>query len=102
MDSLAVWDVDDPAWWHRHQAKSDWARAQGIPVDYTYRLEFYLVDAPFARVFAYHLNGDGKKHWTHGHDPQTCGPDHDCGACKEPPYDMPLSALPPRELCGQP
>lgn len=98
--ALAVWDVREPDWWTGWRAKSDWARAQGIPVDDTHRIEFYLIDAPFARVFTYARDGQGRKHWNEHH---TCrdSADHDhsrCDVARQPPYDLPLDALPPREL----
>ena len=100
MTPHAVWDVHDPAWWPGHEAKSQWLRDHRVPVDHTYRVEFYLIDMPFARVFSYHVNEDGRHHWDHGHNPQGCGPGHLCGVCRHPPSDVPLSELPPGVLCG--
>ena len=90
-EPLAAWDARDPQWPRRRQEKSNWLREHGVPVNHAYRTEFYLVDAPFVRVFTYHLNEDGRPHWDEAHNctrrPAT-----------EPPFDMPLSELPPREL----
>lgn len=100
MEPLAVWDVRETGWWPGREVKSEWARRHGVPVDVTYRLEFYLADAPFARVFSYHLNEEGRRHLGPQHNPHR---DHDHSACKPatvPPFDLPLTELPPRELCG--
>ncbi len=95
-----MWDVHDNAWWHGYRAKSDWARSHGVPVDDTYRLEFYLVDAPFVKVFAYDVNEDGKRHWAGQHNPNECHDHTCCDVARRPPYDLPLNELPPRELLG--
>lgn len=98
IQPVGVWDVKDAEWQTRRALKSDWLREHGIPVNQAYRAEFYWNDPPFVRIFCFHLDEDGRKHWDHGHDPQTCKLDHACGACTEPPHDVPLSELPPREL----
>lgn len=96
-EPVAVWDASDPRWPDRREAKVQWLRKQGLPVDQMFRAEFLLIDAPCARIFCYHLNEDGRRHLDHHHSQ---GP-HDHSACKaaaEPPRIVPLSALPPREL----
>ncbi len=82
-EPLAVWDARR-APVRKITAWSEWAREHGIPVDDTYRIEFYLVDAPFARVFRYAVNADGR-----------CFKDPATGeAAEEPPVDVILSELP--------
>ncbi len=94
----AVWDCRDPDWPRDWQAKSDWLREHGLSGNKAYRIEFYLIDGPVARIFCYAIDGDGKVHWTHGHDPDR---PHDHGTCdvaREDPCDVLLDELPPPEL----
>ena len=99
---LAVWDVREKPWWKLRPDKTAWLQAHELPADEMYRAEFYLLDAPFARVFCYHRNEQGRRHWNDAHDP--CQPhDHDaCAVAVEEPRDMILCELPPPELLGQP
>jgi hypothetical protein len=94
---LAVWDVREDRWWLDRKFKSDWLHEAGLPRDVMYRIEFWLLDAPFARIFCFALDDDGRKHWAPGH---IRGPhNHDsCHPAFKKPRDVPLDALPPREL----
>lgn len=102
MQPLAVWDVREDQWRHRHEEKSEWLRDHGFDVLAMYRAEFYLVDAPFIRVFTYHVNEQGRRHWNECHPiPPPLGHDHSgCGPAVNPPYDQPVWELPPPELLG--
>ena len=94
----ASWDARESAWLHRRQEKEDWLDAQGLLGNQMYRIEFFLdPDWPRARIYCYHLDEDGRRHWNPEHVP---GPhDHSiCGPMVEPPRIVPLAALPPREL----
>lgn len=100
---VAVWDVREKSWlsWSRPE-RSAWLRDHRLPADDMYRAEFYLIDAPFARVFCYHRNEQGNRHWNDAHDPYRV---HDHGACEPatvPPCDVLLDELPPPELLGGP
>lgn len=100
---LAVWDVREASWWPLQEERCGWLRAAGLTPLKLYRIEFWLTDAPFARVWAYALSEQGKPAWNEQHmryiaDP---GKPHDhsgCDAAREPPRDVPLDALPPEEL----
>jgi hypothetical protein len=98
LEPIAVWDAREPAWRRNRQAKVDWLKEHGLPVNTMHRAEFYLIDAPCARIFCYALNEAGKRHWAPGHDPRQPH-DHDrCGAAEEEPRMVPLDELPPLEL----
>jgi len=57
---LAVWDVNGGFHkWEHYREAYEWAQGHWPGADDTYRVEFYLVDAPFARVFRYLDNADG-------------------------------------------
>ena len=99
MEPLAVWDAREPDWLNGREAKTQWLKKQGLPVNKMYRAEFLLTDAPCVRIFCYALDDRGLRHWAQGHvwTPH----DHDaCGAAREEPRIVPLSDLPPRELLG--
>jgi hypothetical protein len=89
---LAVWDTRDHGFWERERRwwreVVDWAQVHIPEADRTYRAEFYLVDAPFARVFRYRDNSEGRRYL----DPATGEP-----AVEEPAVVV-LSELPPRHL----
>lgn len=85
---LAVWDVHNRSWAHNWRPVMEYLESQGIPVDDTYRVEVYLLDMPFARVFTYAENERG---WRYV-DPATGD------AAVNDPYDVLLTALPPDGL----
>ena len=94
---LAVWDVREDPWWDKYYARRDWLKAAGLPARKMYRVEFFLFDAPFARIFCYALNKEGCRHWAPGH--AQAPHDHDaCSPVYEAPCDVLLEDLPPREL----
>lgn len=102
MKPIAVWDCRekpiwewDPGLWG---ARAHWLFSHGLPARQIYRVEFYLIDGPTARYYAYHLNDAGDRHWETRHDPATCTHDHTCGPCVLPPADAALPALPPDDL----
>lgn len=99
---LAIWDVRDPGWGALDGAAAAWAKAHGIPVNDTYRVEFYEPDRPFARVFTYAVNERGHRYLNPAqHDPQR---EHDhslCDPARVPPFDVPLTELPPRRLLSR-
>lgn len=96
-NALAVWDVSDEDWWtEQRTARARWAEDHGLPVNETYRIEFYVLDAPVARIFGYARNDAGKVYMNCAQD----GPHShaDCHVATAPPHDVLLSELPPREL----
>lgn len=95
--TVAVWDVSDPRWPNRHEAKSRWLRKQELPADQMYRVEFFDDGMPRARIFCYALNKDGQR-YLNGHDPHRAHDHGKCAVATEPPRVVPLTRLPPREL----
>jgi hypothetical protein len=85
--ALAVWDVNDRGYTDICIPVMEFLMSQGIPVHDTYRVEVYLLDAPFARVFTYAQDDQGR-YFDEGTD----------GAAVNDPYDVPLTALPPDSL----
>jgi len=97
-EPVAVWDVRDDAWRRDREAKTGWLKGHSLPAGQMYRAEFYLLDAPFARIFCYALNDEGRVHLNRHHVP---GEPHDhslCEIAREEPRDVLLSELPPPEL----
>lgn len=98
MEPRLVWDVREPGWFTPQRAqKTAWLEARGLPVDDLYRIEFYLEDTPVARLYCYHRDDLGRKHWGGSHVPG----DHDHAACdvaRMDPYDVPLRDLPDTSL----
>jgi|SRR5712692_10047495 len=68
---LAVWDVNGGFhdWPHRREAY-EWAKAHGLDPENAIRIEFYLIDAPFARADRY-KTGAGGLHCFAGGEPVT-------------------------------
>jgi hypothetical protein len=96
---VATWDASEPGWFDGpHEARSAWLKANGLG-GMLYRIEFFgrPGDAPMARIFCYHLNAHGHRHWTESHVP---GPhDHSqCDAARVPPQVVRLAVLPPEDL----
>jgi hypothetical protein len=87
-EPMTVWDGRECAYDRIREPAMEWLTAQGIPVDPAYRVEFFLVDSPFARVFTYAEDEQGRRYM----DPATDDP-----AVNEP-YVKVLSELPPAEL----
>ena len=86
---LTVYDVHEPGWQNlptrARDRVNDWARSEGLNPEDIYRLETYLVDCPFVRVFAFARDADGNKFVAEdGTSPATL-----------PPQDVPVSSPPP-------
>ncbi len=89
---LFAWDSSDKSnafhgWEHWREA-SLWADDHGLPSRNAYRIEFFRLDAPFARYFAY----------AHGEDGRVLANDRNDGPVKAPPADKILDELPPAHL----
>jgi hypothetical protein len=89
---VAVWDAKDRPenWTDGHTQQMAWwmqTCMTGYARD-AYRVEFYMLDAPFAIVHTFRCNGDGQRYA----DPAADGP-----AVNEPVTVM-LSELPPGHL----
>jgi hypothetical protein len=93
---LTVWDVRSDPWWDRYRERQRWLDEHGLPAWKMYRVEFWLVDAPFALIFCYALNETGFPRRI----PCPGGPhDHPgCGLAREEPRTVPLADFPPRDL----
>jgi hypothetical protein len=90
---LGVWDTRDRSshWWQpsRHEA-SQWAVNHIRDANSAYRVEFRLLDAPYAIVWRYTRNEQGRCF----NDPVT-----DEVACDAPVVQL-LDELPPAHLLG--
>lgn len=97
LEPVAVWDARDPLNSQpdvpRWLESAEWAKAHIPRVNDTYRVEFYLLDTPFAVVHRFAVNAEGLK-YAIGHlarldnrEPAT-----------EPPVIVPLAELPPEHL----
>jgi hypothetical protein len=85
---LAVWDTRGGFHeWEHYREAYEWAQARISGAEDTYRVEFYLVDAPFAKAFRYLDNAEGRRYI----DPATGEP-----AMAE--VTIMLSDLPPEHL----
>jgi hypothetical protein len=88
-EPLGVWDVSHIAKWQSWMAEAnDWAQRHIQDANATYRVEFFLVDAPFAVVWRYERNEHGRRY----RDEVTSEP-----ARAEPVVQM-LGELPPAHL----
>ncbi|MEV4246985.1 hypothetical protein AB0J63_26675 [Streptosporangium canum] len=90
LKPLVVFDSADNTYWNRASADAawydsllGWVRQHGIDPPNTYRLEVYLLDCPFARVYEFDLDKDGRKY--------VAGSDY----ARREPRDVLLSSLPP-------
>lgn len=87
----AVYDARDHSWWGLPEPDRDrfveWLTGQGYEYNgkTVRRVEVYEGDSPTARVFAFRLDEQGRKHI----DPETGD------VAMEPPHDLVLSSLPP-------
>lgn len=89
LEPLAVWDCTDSGgtWWTAgHLQRVEWAKANMPRANDTVRLDFYLLDAPFAVAYRTRRNGDGVK-WA-----------QDGGPVMDEPAIVPLAELPPKHL----
>lgn len=91
---LAVWDAGDPLNCQpdvpRWLESAEWAGEHIPRADATYRIDFYLIDAPFAVVHRYKLSETGRKYCVSGEP------------AREEPVIVPLAELPPARLLGSP
>lgn len=85
---LLAWDCRDPGYRPIHDRAAKWLSDHGIDPCGAYRVEFYLVDTPFARVFPYAESEAGWRYW----DPATGD------AAVGEPRTVLLPALPPAGL----
>jgi hypothetical protein len=96
LEPLAVWDARDEAFWDGHDAllracgAIAWAKDRIPARNDACRIEFYLLDAPFAVVTHFARDADGFKYAQDGQ------------AVTEPPVVVPLDELPPAHLLGAP
>jgi hypothetical protein len=89
LEPLAVYDVHEPGWYglsddQRHDLAA-WSRAQRIEPSDTFRLEIYLLDCPFARVFQFERDAGGHKYVIPGTREIAC----------RKPFDVPVGEMPP-------
>jgi hypothetical protein len=91
MDPVAVWDARHLRFGEVHPAVQHWIEGEGIDPNETYRVEVYLLDAPFARVFTYASEPGRPPGWRYW--------DEATGwAAVNDPYDKPVSGLPPEAI----
>jgi hypothetical protein len=83
LEPLVVFDARDESW--RGDPKIlAWCRAEGLDPEQIYRLEVYLLDAPFARVYEF-VTLNGARFLVEERDDYL----------RRDPYDVILSTLPP-------
>ena len=89
---VVTWDATYPTmWaWEHWPEVCRWARAHG-GTDWTWRYEVWMMDTPYARVYAYALNDQGHVYVGAGGD-----------VAQEPVLLVALDALPPEALCDPP
>jgi hypothetical protein len=90
-EPLAVFDVHENNWQglpaRARDRINDWARGEGLDPNDIYRVETYVIDCPFVRVFAFARDAAGNKFL--GED--------GVNPARLPPRDVPVSSLPPVE-----
>jgi len=93
---LAVYDVHEPGWQNlptrARDRVNDWARSEGLNPEDIYRLETYLIDCPFVRVYAITRDGGGN----------IILGDDGTSLVTLTPRDAPVSSLPPVNLWKTP
>jgi hypothetical protein len=85
---LETWDAGTNFYTPGWQERVDWAREHLGDAGRLYRAEFYLIDAPFAVLYRYAENEDGRKFM----DPATKAP------AVEEPIVLMLAGLPPERI----
>lgn len=91
LEPLAVWDTRERAWLDDHDRwveRIEWAKANIPDAGSTYRVEFALLDAPFAIVYRHARNDEGRVIF----DVIANGP------ATDPPVIVPLTELPAARL----
>lgn len=101
LQPIAAWDTRSSDWPSpaaRRKARCAWLSSIGLDTLAVYRIEFFLIDAPFARVFAYRLDEHGYPYWESVHDP--LDERHDHAACQPASTidTLLLDGFPPGEL----
>ncbi len=96
LEPIWVGDVHDSQTWPPPNLSEvlGWARSEGINANETYRIEVYLLDCPFARVYEYDRDENGTRFCWVEHDHL----DDRCDVAKRKPFDVPLTTLPPVTL----
>ena len=87
-DPLIVFDATDRDWAktaEQWEQTCEWAYEQGIDPNETHRIEVYLIDAPFARVYQFAMTADGLRYID----------DATGKTAERKPFDVLLSELPP-------
>jgi hypothetical protein len=94
LSPLAVWDCEDRGgvWWRDFRECCAWAVANIRNADSTFRIDFYLVDAPFAVVYRDSRDEAGKLFT----DPATGE------IARDEPVVQLLTELPPSHLLHDP
>jgi len=93
LEPVGVWDAG-PGWVDDVVGeKIAWAREHIDRVNDTYRVEFYLVDAPFAVVHRFKVNAEGRK-YAIGHQSFISNGE----PAREEPVTVTLDELPPAHL----
>lgn len=83
LEPLAVFDARDESWRGDHQTLA-WFRSEGIDPNQVHRLEVYLLDCPFARVYEF-VTLNGARFFVAERDEYL----------RRDPYDVILASLPP-------
>lgn len=88
---FGIWDARTEECWYalKTQQRIAWAKAHIPDADTTYRIEFFLVDAPFAVVYRY----AAKDPWTLQYQLSVLR-----DATTDEPVVVPLAELPPPEI----
>lgn len=94
LEPLAVYDVRDGSYVQGEQSKpfDDWVVDHGIALADTYRMEIYLLDCLFARVFQYDRDEQGR----------FCLDPAAQDVARREPFDMPIESMPPVKPGGRP
>jgi hypothetical protein len=93
---LAVYDARDESWWGLTEAEREgfkaWLREQTADYDgrAIYRTEIHHAEQPFARIFAFALDAEGRKYA----DPETGD------VAEVPTRDVPISSMPPARVAA--
>jgi hypothetical protein len=89
-EPLATWNANDPGWadWRYRGEASAWAKEHLPDADSTWRAEFFLVDAPFAVVYEFATDDEGRVRYD---------PAQRCPVMAEPATVI-LDSLPPAHL----
>jgi hypothetical protein len=102
MTYVGFWDVRQSDWFaneRMREARTRWLSENDLPLTQIYRCEFWAEPSgPIVRIFAYHLDDKGHRHWTPGHLPDVEHDHSQCGAAVLPAWDIAVEKLPPAYL----